>query len=68
MNSGHVGSLRSLAGENCTFGRIPLLHLVKMMCANGSQCDQWLLLGVLNARACGWGFQSCVVRRSDAEL
>ena len=63
---GHVESLRSLAGENCAFGRNAPLHLGKMLKANGSQCDQWLLLAVLNARACGWGFQSCVVRRSGA--
>ena len=65
MNSGHM---RSFAGENCTFVRIVLLHLVKMLSADGSQCDQWLLLDVLNARACGWGLQSCVVRRSGAQL
>jgi hypothetical protein len=58
MNSGHVGSLRSLAGENCRFGRIALLHLGKMLSADGSQCDQWLLLEVLKARACGWGFRA----------
>ena len=61
-------SLRSLAGENCTFGRNALLHVGEMLSANGSQCDQWLLLDVLNTRACEWGFQSCVVRRSGAQL
>ena len=68
MNSGHVRSLRSSVGGNCTFGRIALLHLGKMLSSDGSQCDQKLLLDAMNARACGWGFESCDVKRSFAEL